>query len=238
MTKEQHVTHSGTYGTGRAPERGYIGLHLILYSIHSTPHIDGVKYHTQKKKGNIDHTIKQFDAFICSWTQHCRRVLQNGQEETPKASPNKQSIMEYTPPFWSYGTHPFFPNVQTISICTLWSTILDNSLSIPALLRTTLFLLTLSIRDTQTKCLTHFISRTFTLLLTALYILYTSVPLIKLLLQKRHFFTFIPNPLMCSTLFSTPNTLYTSIHCGYHIPYTTSIHCHLRTQVLKTNHFL
>ena len=30
------VTRTGTYGTGRAPYRGCIGLHLILYSIHNT----------------------------------------------------------------------------------------------------------------------------------------------------------------------------------------------------------
>ena len=30
------VTRTGTYGTGRAPQRGCIGLHLILYSIHNT----------------------------------------------------------------------------------------------------------------------------------------------------------------------------------------------------------
>ena len=30
------VTRTGTYGTGRAPYRGCIGLHLILYSINNT----------------------------------------------------------------------------------------------------------------------------------------------------------------------------------------------------------
>ena len=30
------VTRTGTYGTGRAPQRGCIRLHLILYSIHIT----------------------------------------------------------------------------------------------------------------------------------------------------------------------------------------------------------
>ena len=34
------VTRTGTYGTGRAPQRGCIGLHLILYSIHNTAVID------------------------------------------------------------------------------------------------------------------------------------------------------------------------------------------------------
>ena len=52
---------------------------------------------------------------------------------------------------------------------TLWSALLANSLSIQALLRTSSFL-TISIRDTPTKLLKHFISRTFTFLLSALLI--------------------------------------------------------------------
>ena len=31
----QRITRTGTYGTERAPQRGCIGLHLILYSIHN-----------------------------------------------------------------------------------------------------------------------------------------------------------------------------------------------------------
>ena len=34
--KVPRVTRSGTQGTGRAPQSGCIGLHLILYSIHNT----------------------------------------------------------------------------------------------------------------------------------------------------------------------------------------------------------
>ena len=54
---------------------------------------------------------------------------------------------------------------------TLWSTLLANSLSIPALLRTSSFL-TLSIRVTYTKLLKHFMSGTFNLLLSALPMLF------------------------------------------------------------------
>ena len=48
--------------------------------------------------------------------------------------------------FWPFGTHPFFPHPQTISNLSDLVYI-SNSLSIPALLRTSSFL-TLSIRDT------------------------------------------------------------------------------------------
>ena len=50
---------------------------------------------------------------------------------------------------------------------SLWSALLANSISIPALLRTYSFR-TLSILDTPTKLLKYFISRTFTFLLSAL----------------------------------------------------------------------
>ena len=35
-TRVPRVTHTGTYGPGKAPLRGCIGLHLILYSLHSS----------------------------------------------------------------------------------------------------------------------------------------------------------------------------------------------------------
>ena len=113
-------------------------------------------------------------------------------------------------PFWPYGTHPFFPHAQTISI--LWSALLANSLSIPALLRTSSFL-TLSIRDTPTKLLKHFISRTFTFLLSELLIPHTSAPsnaVGTITPSYRHFLAFIPNPLLLRTLFSAPQALYPS----------------------------
>ena len=74
-------------------------------------------------------------------------------------------------PFWEHEALPFLPHAQTISILS------DPiySLSIPALHCTYSFR-TLSIRDTPTKLLKHFISRTFTFLLSALLIPHASTP--------------------------------------------------------------
>ena len=41
------VTRTGTYGTGRAPYKGCIGLHLILYRYIILKQIDDVQGHTQ-----------------------------------------------------------------------------------------------------------------------------------------------------------------------------------------------
>ena len=73
--------------------------------------------------------------------------------------------------------------------------------------------LTLSIRDTSTKLLKHFISRTFTFLLSALFkphasATYNAVGTITP--SYRHFLGFIPSPLLLSTLFSDPHALYHS----------------------------
>ena len=107
--------------------------------------------------------------------------------------------------------HPFFPHAQTISILSdlLYS---QNSLSIPALLRTSSFL-TRSIRDTPTKLLKHFISKTFTFLHSALLIPHASAPYNSvgtIIPSYRQFLDFIPNPLLLSTLFSAPHALYPS----------------------------
>ena len=89
---------------------------------------------------------------------------------------------------------------------TLWSTLLGNSLSIPALLSPTyLSFLTLFIRDTPTKLLKHFISRTFTFLLSALLIPHAYAPynaVGTITPSYRQFLAFIPNPLLLRTLFS------------------------------------
>ena len=75
-----------------------------------------------------------------------------------------------------------------------------------------LSLKTLSICDTPTKLLKHFISRIFTFLLSAHLIphvsaLYNTFGTITT--SHRHFFLCIyPNPLMRSTLFSIPHALY------------------------------
>ena len=101
---------------------------------------------------------------------------------------------------------------------TLWSALLANSLSIPALQRTSSFL-TLSIRETPTKLLKDFISRTFTLLLSALLIPHASAPhnTIGTIIPS---LAFISNP----QLFSALHALYTSfILCA-----TSLNSCHLR----------
>ena len=88
---------------------------------------------------------------------------------------------------------------------TLWSGLLANPLSIPALLHTSSFL-TLSIHDTPTNLLKHFVWRTFTFRLSALLIPppYNAVGTI--IPSCRHFLAFIPSPPLLCTLFSTPDT--------------------------------
>ena len=93
---------------------------------------------------------------------------------------------------------------------TLRFAVLPNSHSIPALLRTSSFL-TSSVWDTPTKLHKYFISRTFTFSFSALLIphasaLYNAIGTITP--SYRHFFTFFPNLLLFSTLFSAPHSLY------------------------------
>ena len=64
-----------------------------------------------------------------------------------------------------------------------------------------------------TRLLKHFISRTFTFLLSALLIpaWFCSAECIGTITHSyRHFLAFIPNPLLLSTLFSASHTLYPS----------------------------
>ena len=85
---------------------------------------------------------------------------------TPSIQPNlglprtRPPLTSAIIPFWQYDTHLFF-QTRPNHLNTLWSALLAKSLYIPALLRTSWFL-TLSIHDTPTKLLKHFISRTFT----------------------------------------------------------------------------
>ena len=97
-------------------------------------------------------------------------------------------------------------------LITLWSAQLANSLSIPALVRTSSFL-TLFIPDTRTKLLNHFISITFTFLLSALLIPHASAPynaVGTITPSYRHFLAFIPNPVLLRTLFRASQALYPS----------------------------
>ena len=103
---------------------------------------------------------------------------------------------------------------------TLWSALLANSISIiPSLLRTSSFL-TLFIRDTPTKLLKHFISRTFTFLLSALFIPLASAPynaVGTIAHSYRHFLAFIPGPLLLRTLFSAPHAPRLCVPHPFHI---------------------
>ena len=124
---------------------------------------------------------------------------------------------------------------------TLWSTILLNSISILVLLSTFSFL-SLSIRDTPTKLLEHFISRTFTFLLSALLIphvtaQYTTPLGIQLLIHIDTYFNLSPLPYW-SAHFSQLPYFIPHIHSVNHITFTSSIRCHLRLLVLKIIHFL
>ena len=99
-------------------------------------------------------------------------------------------------------------------INTLWSSLLAYSLSIPALLRTSSFL-TRFIRDTPTKLLKHFISRTFTLLLiphaSAPYnAVGTNTP------SYRHFLAYPQSSITLHTFQRSPRSI-PLVHSVYHI---------------------
>ena len=76
---------------------------------------------------------------------------------------------------------------------TLGSTLLSNSFSNQALLRTTSFL-TLSILDAPTKFLEYFISRTFTFLLAAFFIPLADAPAPNIHLSHQTIHIYIENP--------------------------------------------
>ena len=79
------------------------------------------------------------------------------------------------PPSYTVLIHSFHVSNPSISIHTLSSTLHVNSFSVPALVLIYLGQI-LSIRDTPTQLLKHFISRTFTFLLSALLIPQASAP--------------------------------------------------------------
>ena len=106
--------------------------------------------------------------------------------------------------------YSFILSTRPNHLNTHWSALLANYFSIPALLCTSSFL-TLSIRGTPTKLLKHFISRTFTFLLSALLIPHASAPynaVGKITPSYRHFLAFIPYPQLIRTLFRAPQALY------------------------------
>ena len=78
---------------------------------------------------------------------------------------------------------------------------------------------TLSLSDTPTKQIRHFISRIFTFLLSALLMLHAYAPYNGVCIitpSYRHFFPYIAYPLLISTKFSTPQALYPSSLCVPH----------------------
>ena len=90
-------------GTGRAPQSGCIGLHLILYSIHNTAtdrRWERLQLSMPPAKKQAPLTTRSSSLRCVSAAEHhtaCRTVFLNWQDKTPKASPNEQSIMEYSP---------------------------------------------------------------------------------------------------------------------------------------------
>ena len=94
---------------------------------------------------------------------------------------------------------------------TFLSALPANSLSVPVHLRTSSFP-TPSIHDTLTKLFKRLISRTFTFLLSTLRIPHASAPynaVGTITPSYRHFFKFIQNHLLFSTLLGAPHALYT-----------------------------
>ena len=114
--------------------------------------------------------------------------------------------------------------VNTLHICTLGSPLFPIFLALSRSLHrhssvaqghphTVSSFRTLSIRDTPTKLLKHFISRTFTFRLLALLILHASAQynaVGTITPSYIHFLAFISNPLLRSTLFNNPHALYPS----------------------------
>ena len=95
-------------------------------------------------------------------------------------------------------------------------------------------------KSIHSNLLKHFISRTFTFLLSALLIphesaTYNAVGTITP--SYTHFLAFIHNPLAKDTFQRSPSSIPLS-HSVYQISFTSSIVCHLRPQVLKKIHFL
>ena len=168
----------------------------------------------------------------------CRRPLSH--------HPSSLTSVSFVPALHFRNQHPSGHTIlihsfhmPKLSQCSLIA-LLANSLSILALLRTS----SLSIHDTLTKFLKHFISRTFTFLFSVLLIphdmgspLLCTTSLVQLLLHIDTSWPLSP-VLYCSAHFSAPPRSIPSIHYYvYHISILSS-NCHIATQVLKTIHFL
>ena len=141
---------------------------------------------------------------------------------TPSIQPNLGLPCTHTPLVSTINILLAIQFSSILSTCqkhlnTLWSALLANSLSIPALLHTSSFL-TLSTYNTLTKLLKHFIWRTFTFLLSALLILTYPIPLLctkPLVLLLLHLDTCWPlSPILYCSIhfppFSAPHAQYPS----------------------------
>ena len=108
---------------------------------------------------------------------------------------------------------PTTPSSHTFNIIDIFSPLVQTI----SILRTSSFL-TLSIRDTPTKLLKHFISKTFTFLLSALLIINASAPYnaVGTNTPSHRHFSFIPI-LYCSAHFSALPTLITHSFCVSHL---------------------
>ena len=112
-------------------------------------------------------------------------------------------------------------------IYVLWCTQLTNSLSTPALLHTSSFI-TLSICDTPTKHLKHFVpkhslsfSQHFSYSRPLLWTMH-SVKLLIHIDSSLHL-----SPILCCSVHFLVHSI-PHVHSVYHIPFTTYIHCYLR----------
>ena len=112
-------------------------------------------------------------------------------------------------PFWPNDTRPFFQHAQTISI--LSDLLYSLTPFVFQLSYAPLHFSTLSIRDTPTKLIRHFISRTFIFLHSALLIPHASALSVGTITPSyRHCLAFIHNSLLLSTMYSAPHAVYPS----------------------------
>ena len=96
------VTRTGTYGTGRAPQRLCIGLHLILYSILNTAterRCARSHLNTPRVEKLAPLTARSSNRRCVSAAEHqtVEQYTKTGKIKTPKASSKKRSIMEHLP---------------------------------------------------------------------------------------------------------------------------------------------
>ena len=97
------------------------------------------------------HMCTRAPNFLISFT-HCRAastVIHNLPTTNFSPSSNQTSVyliptlhllLPSSTPFWLHGTHPLSPCTCLNHLNTVWSTLLENSLSIPALIQNSSYL--------------------------------------------------------------------------------------------------